>query len=360
MRNSAWNDLVALIEGRKPDYQPVGFIIDSPWIPGWYGKSKIDYYASDDVWFRSNLQAVNTFPEVWFMPGFWSEYGMCTEPSAFGSRMIFLENNLPHAEKILSGIDDLERLPKPDVRTDGLLPFMISRLRNNQENILKSDHQIRFAVARGPLNIAGFLMGTTDLMTAFGTDPDRTRKLLGRITDFICSWLLWQKECFPSIDGVLILDDIIGFLGEDEFKEFVLPYFKRIFGCTGSKVRFLHNDSDGLITAKYLKEMDVNMFNFSFEHTLGEIRRLSGPDVVLVGNIPPRDILAAGTPEEVKAAVSGAFAETDDYSKIIWSAGGGMPPAVSDANLNAFIQAVKECSAQIGCHGFNQKSKILK
>ena len=51
---------------------------------------------------KSNLKAVNSFPDVWFMPGFWSEYGMCTEPSAFGSRMIFLENNLPHAEKILA------------------------------------------------------------------------------------------------------------------------------------------------------------------------------------------------------------------------------------------------------------------
>lgn len=132
MRNSAWNDLVALIEGGKLDYQPIGFIIDSPWIPSWYGITKIDYYASDDLWFRSNLKAVNSFPDIWFMPGFWSEYGMCTEPSAFGSRMIFLENNLPHAEKILAGIEEAGRLPKPNVMTDGLLPFMISRIRNHR------------------------------------------------------------------------------------------------------------------------------------------------------------------------------------------------------------------------------------
>jgi uroporphyrinogen-III decarboxylase len=347
MRNSAWNDLVALIEGEPLDYQPVGFIVDSPWIPGWYGISKIDYYSSDDLWFRSNLKAANSFPDVWFLPGFWSEYGMCTEPSAFGSRMIFLENNLPHAEKILSGIEDVGRLPKPNVMTDGLLPFMISRLRNNQENIIKNDHQIRFAVARGPLNIAGFLMGTTELLTAFGTNPEHTHKLLGKISDFICNWLSWQKECFPSIDGVLILDDIMGFVGEDEFKEFVLPYFKRIFRCTGSKARFLHNDSEGLITAKYLKEMDVNMFNFSFDHSIGEIRKLSGPDVVLVGNVPPRDVMAAGTPEQVKKAVSKSFGETSDYSRIIWSAGGGMPPNVSDRNIRAFIDAVKEESMKL-------------
>ncbi len=112
----------------------MGFIIDSPWIPGWYGISKIDYYSSDELWFRSNLKAVNAFPDVWFIPGFWSEYGMCTEPSAFGSRMIFPENNLPHAEKIIKGIEEADTLPIPNVKTDGLLPFMISRLRNNQDN----------------------------------------------------------------------------------------------------------------------------------------------------------------------------------------------------------------------------------
>ncbi len=149
MRNSAWNDLLTLIGGGKLDYQPAGFIIDSPWIPGWYGISKMDYYSSDEMWFKSNLKAVNTFPDLWFLPGFWSEYGMCTEPSAFGSRMIFLEKSLPHAEKVISGIEEAARLPNPCVKTDGLLPFMINRLKNNQVNIVNNDHQIRFAIARG-------------------------------------------------------------------------------------------------------------------------------------------------------------------------------------------------------------------
>jgi uroporphyrinogen-III decarboxylase len=344
MRNAAWNDLIALIDGKKLDYQPAGFIIDSPWIPGWYGISKIDYYTSDELWLKANLKAAAEFPDLWFMPGFWSEYGMCTEPSAFGARMIFLENNLPYAEKIISGIEEADKLPRPNVMTDGLLPFMISRLRNNQDIIVENDHQIRFAVTRGPLNIAGFLMGTTELMTAFGTDPTGTHRLISGITDFLCEWLVWQKECFPSIDGVLILDDLIGFVGEEEFREFALPFLKKLFTCTGSKVRFLHNDSEGLITAKYLKDMGVNMFNFSFEHSLADIRELSGPEIVLVGNIPPRDVLAGGTPAMVDAAVKKAFDEIGDHSRIIWSAGGGMPPGVDRENLNTFAKAVKKYS----------------
>jgi len=342
MRNSSFDDLSALIDGKKLDYRPVGFIIDSPWIPGWYGIPVIDYYASDEQWLKSNLKAINTFPDVWFMPGFWSEYGMCTEPSAFGSRMIFLENTLPHAEKILADISDADRLPQPNVKTDGLLPFMINRLRHSESAIREADHQIRFAIARGPLNIASFLMGTTEFMMALALDPEGSHRLMRKITGFICDWLSWQKECFPSIDGILLLDDIIGFIGESEYSEFVLPYFKKIFSSTGAKVRFLHNDAEGIITAGHLNEMGVNVFNFSFNHSLGEISTLAGDEIVLVGNIPPRDVLAGGTPDQVIDAVKKASGEIINHDRIVWSAGGGMPPDVRNENINAFIKAVKE------------------
>lgn len=341
MRNAYWDDLLLMIDGKNPGYQPAGFIIDSPWIPGWYGISTVDYYASDELWLKSNLKVVNSFPDIWFLPSFWSEYGMCTEPSAFGSRMIFPEKNLPHAEKILHGIEAIDSLPIPNVKTDGLLALMISRLRNNQKVINEADHQLRFAIARGPLNIASFLMGTTEFMIALAMDPDRSHKLLDRITGFVCDWLSWQKECFPSIDGVLVLDDIIGFVGESEFEEFVIPSFKKLFSCTGANVRFLHNDAEGLITAANLSRMDVNMFNFSFNHSMGEIRKLAGDNVVLVGNIPARDVLAAGTPGDVEGAVKKAFGEIDNHERIIWSAGGGMPPGVSTENIRAFSNAVR-------------------
>lgn len=342
MTDKSWSDLTTLIKGGKLNYQPVGFIIDSPWLPGWYGISNIQFYASDEHWLKSNLKAIDLFPDVWFLPGFWSEYGMCTEPSAFGARMIWLENNLPHAEKIIKSIEDIALLPQPNVKTDGLLPFVINRLRENEESIKKAGHQARFAISRGPLNIATFLMGTTEFMMALAMNPDESRRLLDRISAFICDWLAYQKECFPSIDGIFVLDDIMGFVGDYEFNEFVIPAFKKIFSSFDASVRFLHNDAQGLITAKYLNDINVNMFNFSFQHTMGEMRELAGPEVVLVGNIPPRDVMAAGTPEQVKDAVKKAAGELNDHSRILWSVGGGMPPDVKNENISAFLNAVQE------------------
>jgi uroporphyrinogen-III decarboxylase len=344
MNNKHWDDLESMIKGTKINHLPTGFIIDSPWIPGWYGISNIDYYASDEHWINANLKAIKSFPETWFLPGFWSEYGMCTEPSAFGARMIWLENNLPHAEKTIYSIEDISRMPDPNVKTDGLLPFVINRLKSSEKEIVKNGSQIRFAVSRGPMNIASFLMGTTEFMMSLALNPKEAQQLIDKITLFICNWIAYQKECFPSIDGIFILDDIIGFVGEDEYNQFVIPSFKKIFNSINAKVKFLHNDAPGLITSKYLNHMDINMFNFSYEHSMGEIRELAGPDVILVGNIPPRDVMAAGTPQQVKDAVNKAMAEIKDHSNIIWSCGGGIPPGVNDNNIRAFLDAVKQHS----------------
>jgi len=341
MTNKQWEGLLALVDGKQLTNKEIGFIIDSPWLPGWCGVSTLDYYTSDEIWLSSNIKAIETFRDVTFLPGFWSEYGMCTEPSAFGARSIWYNENLPHAEKVIHSSYDIASLPQPNVKTDGLLPFMINRLRNLEPRILEAGHSIKFAVTRGPLNIATFLMGTSEFMMLLAMEPEKAHELLDKITRFICDWVQYQKECFPSIEGILLLDDIVGFVGEEDCLEFVVPYLTKAFNCIETKVRFFHNDAYGLVCAPFLSEMGINLFNFAFDHPINQIRELAGPEVALIGNLAPRDILAAGTPGEVYSATQEMIREVTDYKRIIWSCGGGIPQDVSAENLNAFISAVK-------------------
>lgn len=341
MTNEQWEKLLAVLDGDTVDPLPVGFIIDSPWLPGWAGQTVLDYYSSDRKWLDVNLKAIRTFPDVLFLPGFWSEYGMCTEPSAFGTKCRWEENALPYADKIIRSIDDIANIEKPNPRTDGLLPFVLRRLMLHQAAIEEAGHRIRFAVARGPLNVATFLMGTTEFLMALRTDPEPIAQLLTLIADFAVDWLRLQKECFPSIEGIFILDDIVGFLGDADFRQSALPYLKRVFGCLDVPVRFFHNDAQGLVCAPYLAEIGVNLFNFAFEHSLGEMRQRAGDSVTLLGNIPPRDVLAQGTAENVAASVEAALESLNDRRRIILSCGGGMPPDVPTENIRAFLHAAQ-------------------
>jgi uroporphyrinogen decarboxylase len=340
MTDKQWNDLLRIIGGELLEPLPVGFIIDSPWLPGWAGMPILDYYADNGLWLEANLKAVERYPGVMFLPGFWAEYGMCTEPSAFGAKCVFPEHEFPFAEKVLDDYDRIAGLKLPDCRTDGLCPFVIKRLVNCRGEIEDAEHKIRFAVSRGPHNIASFLMGHTELLIGVKTNPDEVRRLFDLVTDFVVQWLQYQAAAFDTVDGILVLDDLIGFLGEDDFVEFALPCFKRIAASLDVSVKALHNDARGLITARHLPEMGFNLFNFAFEHPLGEIRRLAGDSVTLLGNMPPRDVLASGTPDDVKRAASEILASVDDRRRIIFSCGGGMPPGVSSENLEAFVAAV--------------------
>ena len=341
MNQSQWDLLLDVIGGKEVSPLPAGFIIDSPWLPGWYGISTLDYFTNDRLWFEANKKAVETFPEAIFLPGFWAEFGMCTEPSAFGARCRWEEESLPYAGKISSDINVLCRLDKPDVRKDGLLPFVINRLKNSKKQIETLGHRIKFAVARGPLNIASFLFGTTELMMAMMTEQEKCHKLIGLITDFLIDWIEYQIKSFPTIQGILLLDDIIGFIGQKQCREYVVPYFKKIYGSFDAKVNFLHNDAKGLVCAPYLLEMGVNLFNFSFEHSIREMKKLTSGQVTLLGNIPPRDVLKDRTPEDVKDALIKSVEGIEDRTRIILSCGGGVPQGVSTENIKSFIAAAK-------------------
>ena len=231
----------------------------------------------------------------------------------------------------------LRRIP----RTDGLLPLVLNRLRLAQPRIEEAGHKIRFAVARGPLNIASYLMGTVEFLTMVMLDPAKAERLVKKITLFLKQWLDLQRETFSSIDGIFILDDIIGFLGEPEFRAFGLPAFKELF-TTDVAVRFLHNDAPCRVSAPFLSDMGINLLNMGFDITLNELKTLTGNRIALLGNIPPRDVLANGAPEDVRRETAGLVNSLQDRSRVILSCGGGMPPGVDSRNITAFVEAVRE------------------
>ena len=341
MTEQEWKALTSVVRGEPQRPLPVGFIIDSPWLPKWAGHTILDYFTDERVYLDDNLKAIRTFPKAIFLPGFWSEYGMCTEPSAFGSVPEWEQNEFPNAKKVLHSAKDVERLETPDPRRHGLLPFVIKRLQHLQPEIERSGHQIKFAVARGPLNIASYIMGMTEFMEALRTDPELMHHLLTIVTDFLVDWIACQRECFPTIDGIMMLDDIVGFIGPKDFEAFGLPYLKRAYDADVA-VKFFHNDAPCKACAPMLADAGINLLNFGIQHSLSEMRSWTGNRLALLGNLPPRDVLAVGTAEDVSRSVTEMVAAFPHRDHLMVSAGGGMPPDVPTENIEAVIATVEK------------------
>lgn len=342
MTDPQWDYLLRILDGEVFDPLPVGFLVDGPWVSELAGASLMDYFGDGDLWLRANLEAQQRFPDVLWLPGFWAEYGMISNPPSFGAKCIWPEDGFPTCEHILRGYDDIADLPQPNVRTDGLLPFIIQRLDRYQSEIEKAGHRYRFASSHGPLTIASYLLGYSEFFIGMAENPQAIHQLLHSATQFVIDWVGYQKEKYPDIDGILVLDDLIGFIGEKDFEQFVKPYMTEIFSSLDVSVRFLHNDAAGMITAGHLERMGVNLFNFSFEHDVNEIRDRAGDQVTLMGNIPPRDVLGAGSCEDVRQSVAQLLGSVADKRRLIVSGGGFTPGAFSEDKITAFREAVIE------------------
>ena len=173
-------------------------------------------------------------------------------------------------------------------------------------------------------------------------EPEATHQLLRIITDFLKSWHKLQRDTFPTIDGIMMLDDIVGFVGEEEFLEFGYPYLKELYSVSAG-VKLFHNDADCAKSLKYYPDLGINLYNPGIHMTAKDLIEGTKHKTTILGNIPPRDVLAAGSPQDVKNAVKELLAHMKDTSRLMLSCGGGMPPAVSTENIQAFISSARKC-----------------
>ena len=72
------------------------------------------------------------------------------------------------------------------------------------------------------------------------------------------------------------------------------------------------------------------------------MKQWTGNKIALLGNLPPRDVLAAGTPVSITESTLEMIRELKDRSRLMLSCGGGMPPSVPTENIQAFINAVEK------------------
>lgn len=320
---------------------PVALIVDSPWIPGFLGISTLDYLTVPEVWLEANLAVARQFPEVAFLPGFWVETGMCAEPSAFGCKVSLYHDRTPVAHPVLNSLEELERLTPPNPLTDGFLPILLNQYRRLKPAIEAAGHTIKMVAARGPLTTATHLMGVTNFLLALKLQPAETHCLLRLTTTLARQWLEAQAEAVGGIEGVLVLDDIAGMMSARDYQEFAAPYLKEVFDAFPGAVKVFHNDTDNPVSYPLLPALGIHVFNFTHLQPLAKVRQLVGPALCLLGNVPPLDVLAQGTPEQVRDAVNACLRQHPARSRLILSAGGGTSPGTPAANIRALLDAAK-------------------
>jgi len=341
MTPEKWKLLVHCARGGETETPLVGLIVDSPWIPGHLGISTFDYVTLPEVWFEANLAIEREFPDVIFLPGFWAEVGMATEPSGFGCKFRFSANSPPSVLPVICNPRELGGLEVPNPLTDGLMPFVLNFYRRMKSRINAEGHVIKMVAARGPLTVASHLLGVTGFLECMKLDGTATHDLLRITTALVKDWLHAQAEAAGDVEGILVLDDISGMMGPKDYLEFAHPYLKEVFDAFPGAIKMFHNDTDNTVPYRYLAGLGIDLFNFTHLQPLSKVRTLVGDDICLVGNVPPLEVLAQGTQQDVAASAAECLRQHPARKRFILSAGGGTSPGTPGDNIRALVAAAR-------------------
>jgi len=340
MRPDQWQSFKKAAKRTSDAGTPVALIVDSPWIPGHIGISHMEYYLDPEAWFQANLRIVREFADIILFPSWWVEYGMAIEPSAYGNRIHFWTDRTPDQSPCLTRLDDVGSLPKIDPASDGLMAFALQRYRMHTPRILEAGYTIPVVAARGPLCLASFLRGVSQFLLDIVDNPEQAHQLLRHATETVIDWLKAQAETIGgTVEGILVLDDIVGFLSARSYKEFAHPYLKRICDAFPPDwVKVYHNDANVRPFLAELPACGFDVLNWSHKLDVLEARAKTDGRLCLMGNVSPLEVGVRGAPETVGRRAEEILAKTQGLGLIL-SVGGGVSPGMPKENMLALAAA---------------------
>ena len=329
-----------LVRSRDRGRTMVTLIVDSPWLPGYAGVSTTDFFFDQTVWFDTYKKAAKDLNGAALLPGAWFELGMVAEPSGWGVPIRWSAQQPPDVSRFPGDLAALVARDVPDPETDGLMPLILGNYERFAPQLRELGMPPRIAAARGPLAVAGHLCGMNELLMASQLERETCLELLEKTTELCIRWLECQLSRMDRPLGVLVLDDLVGMMGPDDAAVLATPFLKRIFERFPNLLHLFHNDTPNEKVFPSLVDVGIDVFNFSHKIDVRRSRILLGDDMVLMGNLPPLDLLVNGTPDRVYEATKELVRAAAEAGPIVVSPGGGVSPGTPIENLQAVVEAV--------------------
>jgi uroporphyrinogen decarboxylase len=337
-----WDRFLKAARLEQTERAPAALIVDSPWLPGYAGIDTRDYYLHPEKWLEINLGLLERFPDAAWVPGFWVEFGMAAEPSAFGCRMHFYADRTPSIEPLVPDLAFWEQVEPINPAEDGLMPLILRLYHQMDQRLQAEGLGIHMVAARGPLTTASWLMGISPLMEGLIAQPEPTSRVLETVTTSLISWLEAQLSTLRQPEGILLLDDLVGMVSRRTYEKMVAPHLKRIFDYFSGLVRVYHNDTPCPHLLDPFAQAGFDVYNFSHETDIALVKQKLAGKAALMGNVAPLGLGVRGTPEQVYTAALDCLNKAAPGGGLILSFGGGVSPGTPPENIDALLQAARD------------------
>jgi len=284
-------------------------------------------------------------------------YQNCDEAAWFGCPFYFPANDMPFIEPILKLEGDKHKLYNmaiPDPLRGGIMQRAMEhyeylddkRKREDFEGIPVGKSWVFGGGTDGPLTVACNLRGASEIAQDFYEDPQYVHDLFGFITDAVIARIkaisAFNGASLPT-PGWFFADDSIELISTPMYKEFVLPYHRKLLAA------FSQGGPNGIHLCgkvqrhlSFLKdELNIKTFDLGFPTNMGKAREDLGDDVTLIGNIAPH-LLHLGPVESIREQVKKLCASgVMKGGKFILHDGNNCAPGTSLEHFQAMVDAGK-------------------
>lgn len=246
---------------------------------------------------------------------------------------------------IVSCAADLERIPSPDVGSQGRYPLMLEAL----SRIIDALGKEVFIVAcmdQYPFSLAAALMGINEIMLALYDDPPLVEALLAKCSEFTFAY--GRALAMAGADMLSGGDSPAGLVGPTLYEETILYAEKRLLDRLKPAVGIpvsLHICGNSTSILPMMVTSGADVFELDHAVDLAHACRIVGPEIAIWGNLDPVSVMLRGTPELVRQKARSAMAAVQhaNHSRFVLSSGCTLAVETPAANIEALIAA--ECDA---------------
>lgn len=268
---------------------------------------------------------------------------LTVEAEAFGAKILIPEEEIPTVtERLVSDAASVEALQVPSLDA-GRVPEYLKANRLAAEAI--TDRPV-LAGCIGPFSLAGRLYDMSEIMVAIYIEPDVIMSLLEKCTAFLIDYCKALKA--TGVAGVVMAEPAAGLLSDEDHMVYATPYIQQIVQAVQDDdfTIVLHNCGNMGQCTHAMVECGARALHFGNLVDIPQALTEVPEDMMVMGNLDPVGVLQQATPEAVAAATTDLLEKTAGAKNFIISTGCDLPPAVPEANIKAFFDAVEAYNAR--------------
>ncbi len=262
---------------------------------------------------------------------------------AMGAKVCYPDYAISYLlEPAIKSIDEIESLKIANPLKDGKLPILLEALKLTKDELI-NDVDVSASMS-GPFSVAASVVGTENLLKWMIKYPKKVHTLMEIVSESNNRYI---EEVAKLGISISFADPVssTSLISPKQFREFSLPALQKNI----NKIKEKTGSSPGIHICGKSRDIwedvvNTGISNFSIDNIedIEEAKNVMGNKVVITGNVPPVDVMYAGTKEDIFKSVKQCIRKGYNSEKgYILSTGCQIPMHTPIENIEAFMDAGK-------------------